>query len=146
MTDFGFSDLNRLAADLTKQAGIISAEVRLSMQQTAMETKKFYAADAAKGVLGKQYSDSIDYTESESGSLGNGSLRVDVGPNLARYGGKTGKGGLVPSFGIFDDPQSSGGIRKAPSRARQRAEKFAEKELVKRLEIAVDESLKKSGL
>lgn len=146
MSDFGFDDLNKLAADLTELPKIITGEVRKTVQQTAMEVKKSWAADAAKGPLGKQYSATIDYTEHEYGAFGQGVMEAEIGPNLARYGGKTGKGGLVPSFGIFDDPASQGKILTPPSRARRRAEKFAETEFVKRLEIAVDESGKKAGL
>jgi hypothetical protein len=145
VTDFGFSDLNKLSADLTALPVILTNEVTFSMQQVGEETKKAWRKDAAKGVLHRQYSGSIDYTQREFGAFGQGVLELEIGPNLARYGGKTGKGGLVPSFGIFDDPIKSG-IRATPTRARQKAEKFAADELLKRLEIAVDESAKKVGL
>ena len=146
-SDFGLDDLNKLSADLTQVPNVLQPEVKASLNQAAFHTRDEWRKDAAKGVLGRQYADSIDFEEREFGAFGQGVLEVNVGPNLARYGGRTGKGGLVPSAGIFDDPESSGGIKGAkPSRARRKAEKFAEKELVERLEVAVDESLKKLGL
>lgn len=140
-----FSELDALVQDLRDVPNLANAEVKKSMQQTAMETKKSYQADAKKGSRGRQYAPTIDYeiTGVGTGNRG-GEINVEVGPNLGRYGGKTGKGGLVPSLGILDDPQS--GIRGTPSRARRRAEKFAAEEMVKRIEIAADESLKKLGL
>ena len=147
--DFGLSDINRLAADLTDLPNLIYAEVKKSMQQTAMETKKVHQKEATKGPGGRQYAATIDYTL-EGVGVGNGraggTISVEVGPNLERYGGKTGKGGLIPSLGFLDDPESTGGISSPPTRARREAEKFVEKELPRRLQIAVDESARRANL
>lgn len=155
--DFGLSDLNRLAADLTNLSGMVYAEVRKSMQQTAMETKKVHQKEASKiSRVGHLYAPTIDYTIEGVGvghGRSGGTISVEVGPNLERYGRKTRsvgaksvKGGLSPSFGFLDDPDATGDMTATPSRARRVAEKFAEKELVRRLEIARDESARRVGL
>ena len=141
-----FSQLDALAQDLTEIPGLINAKAKQAVQHVALNTKKSWAADAKKGPRGGRYAPTIDYEECEFGGFGQGVFEAEIGPNLARYGGKTGKGGLIPSLGILDDPESSGGIRTTPSRARRRAEKFAAKDLVKGIEIAVEQSLKKAGL
>jgi len=141
--DFG---LDALAKDLTHLANIMTNEVTKSMQQVGMTTKKVHQKAARKGPMGAQYAPTIDYTVREYGAFGQGVIEVEIGPNLARYGGKTGKGGLVPSMGILDDPEATGSIATPPSRARRVAEKFAETEVIKRLEMAVDQSAKKVNL
>lgn len=144
---FSFSDLDGLMADLTEVPDLINGKVEQSVQQTAMRTKKSWAADAAKsmpGSIASQYAPTIDYEARTFGGFGQGVFAADIGPNLGRYGGKTGKGGLLPSMGILDDPQG-GSIKTTPSRSRRRAEKFAETELVKGVEIAIAQSLKKLG-
>ena len=146
MAESDFSQLHTLFKDLTEVGDLVQSEVKKSLQQTAIETKESWAADASKGVLGKRYAPTIDFEEREFGAFGQGVLEVVIGPNLERYGGKTGRGGLVPSAGIFDDPLNQGKIRSTPSRARQRAEKFAEAELAERIRIAVDRSLKQKRL
>jgi len=149
VSDFGLSDLNALAADLAALPNIVTAEVRKSVQQTLMETKKAYVKDAMDGPGGRQYAATIDYSIDGVGA-GNGrtggEISGEVGPNIGRYGGKTGKGGLIPSLGFLDDPQSSGGILAAPTRKRLAAERFAADEFPKRLEIVVDESARRAGL
>jgi len=141
-----FSEFDKLNLDLTEAANIDNLQASQIVQQAAHRTKESWAKDAAKGVMGAQYSASIDYTVREFGAFGQGVYAAEIGPNLARYGGLTGKGGLTPSFGIFDDPESSGGISVTPSRARPKAEKFAIKDLEKGVQIAIDKTLKKSGL
>ena len=141
-----FSEFDKLNLDLTEAANIDNLQASQIVQQAAMNTKESWAKDAAKGVMGAQYAPSIDYELKEYGGFGQGVYSAEIGPNLARYGGLTGKGGLTPSFGIFDDPQSSGGISATPTRARPKAEKFAEKDLEKGVQIAIDKTLKRSGL
>ena len=141
-----FSQLDKLSLDLTEAANIDNLQASQIVQQAAMNTKKSWAADAKKGPMGAQYAPTIDYTLKEYGGFGQGVYAVEIGPNLARYGGKTGPGGLTPSFGIFDDPQSSGGISVTPSRARPKAEKFAIKDLEKGVQKAIDQTLKRLGL
>ena len=153
--DADFSQLNALAQDLTEIPHLINAKAKQAVQQAAMNTKKSWAADALKTMpaMGKQYAPTIDYEEREFGGFGQGVFAAEIGPNLARYGGKTGVGGLTPSMGVLDDPQGNAaragwavGISKPPSRARRRAEKFAAKDLVKGIEIAAQQSLREAGL
>lgn len=132
------SDFDDLARDLTEVTGLVLKEVGKSMKQAGFKTRDEWRKLARGNPLGKQYTDTIDFTERDYGAFGQGVFEVEVGPDLARYGGKTGKGGLVPSAGIFDDPNSS--VSRPPDRARRRAEKFAGPELEQRLKIAIDRS------
>lgn len=139
-----FSELLTLAADLTAVAKASPRKARQVVQQTGIRTKAQWAKDAAGNPLGRQYTATIDYTL--TGSVGGGILDVEIGPNLTRYGGKTGKGGLVPSAGIFDDPLRRGGILTPPDRARRKAEAFASDDIVKGIGIALDQALTERGL
>lgn len=141
------SELGVFAANLSQEANIITGEVRKSVQQTAMEVKKRWAADARRafGRLGRQYAPTIDYTLSEDGEEGGaGSLEAEIGPNLARYGGKTGPGGLVPGYGRFEE--APGGVRGRPRGSVRRVEAFAGTEFEKRLQMAVERSQSRSGV
>lgn len=139
-----FSELMALAADLTAVARESPKKARQVVQQTGIRTKAQWAKDASGNPLGRQYTATIDYTL--TGSVGGGILDVEIGPNLARYGGKTGKGGLVPSAGIFDDPLSRGGILTPPDRSRRKAEAFASDDIEKGMAIALDQILTERGL
>jgi hypothetical protein len=147
VADDDFSALHDLATDIEVAAGVTSKKARQAMQQTAIRTKAEYQKLAAGNPLGRQYTATIDYTIDGVGR-GNtsGEITAEVGPNLERYGGKTGKGGLVPSAGIFDDPLSSGSILRPPDRSRRGAEAFAVEELDKGMEIALKQSLEERGL
>ena len=139
------NDFNDLARDLTDLTDITPKKVGQAVQQTAIRTSEEWQKLAKGNPMGEQYTATIDYTEREYGAFGQGVYEAEIGPDLARYGGKTGKGGLMPSAGIFDDPESTPiGVR--PVRARRRAELFADKELTKGIEIALDQSLKAKGL
>jgi hypothetical protein len=95
--------------------------------------------------MGAQYTATIDYELSEGGvEGGRGGYGADIGPDIGRYGGKTGKGGLTPGFGIFDDPEATP-VGAKPVRARPRAELFADDELNKGIDIAVEQSLAEMG-
>lgn len=143
------NDWDSLVADIAALPGALDVQVEKSMQQTAMETKKVWQPAAKRGTRGGVYAPSIDYTVDATGSLLNvlglssagGSLTAEVGPNLSRYGGT----GLVPSWGIFDDPTNVP-AHSSPSRARQVAFTFAQSELPRRMAIALDESLKARNL
>lgn len=134
------SDLLQLERDLTELADLVPAEVPGVMQQVGANTKNRWIELAAKNPLGRQYTATIDYELRGVGAFGQGVFYVDIGPNLERYGGTTGKGGLVPSAGIFDDPLVSPlGVR--PDRSRRQAEKFAIEDLVRGIEVAIERSL-----
>jgi hypothetical protein len=144
--DFNFDEVYGLTADLTSMPEVVNRKVEQAIQQVGIRTKESWAKDARRGPRGSQYAPTIDYEAREFGAFGQGQFTVDIGPNLTRYGGRTGKGGLVPSFGFLDDPQSAGGVNTPPSRARPRAEKFGQEDLVKGIEIAIEQSLKAKGL
>ncbi|MGU3358179.1 hypothetical protein ACLBWJ_13070 [Microbacterium sp. M4A5_1d] len=147
MADDSFDALIR---DLSGVADLVPNKARQAVQQTLMRTRDQWRKAAAGNPLGRQYTAAIDYKiASTAGVMGAGAggaatIEGEVGPNLERYGGKTGRGGLVPSAGIFDDPLSS--VSRAPDRARRKAEEFAGEELTTGLEIAVEQSLNERNL
>ena len=138
-----FDDLNR---DLTSAAELLPKKAAQAIEQTARRTRDRWRRIASRNPLGRQYTATIDYTLRNPSGFGVTDLQAEVGPNLTRYGGKTGRGGLAPSAGIFDDPINQGGIHTTPDRSRVAAEQFAEDELTKGLTIALDQSLKENGL
>lgn len=139
----GAEELRQLAADLNAVAGQSPRKARQVVQQAGKKAKDFWR-ETSRNPLGKQYTASIDY-EIE-GSTRDGEIVLEVGPNLTRYGGKTGRGGLTPSFGIFDDPLRSGGLTTPPDRARRRAEKFTADDVERGITIALDQLLKAHDL
>lgn len=140
-----FDELVTIERDLTQAAGLMPHKAAQAVQQTAVRTRDEWRKLAKENPMGKQYTDAIDYDVREYGAFGQGVYEAEIGPDLARYGGKTGKGGLVPGLGIFDDPESTP-IGVKPVRARKRAESFAEDELEKGIEIAVRQSLAEAKL
>ncbi|OJU41819.1 MAG: hypothetical protein BGN97_03720 [Microbacterium sp. 69-10] len=142
----GVEELAAVERDLTGVAGLIPKKAGQAVQQTLIRTRDEWRKLAKGTPMGQQYTASIDYTAGESGVVGGrGVLEGEVGPDIARYGGKTGKGGLVPGMGFFDDPESTPvGVK--PVRARKRAELFAEDELDRGIDIAVEQSLAERGL
>jgi hypothetical protein len=146
-----FSELLALAADLTAVAKESPKKARQAVQQTGIRTKAQWAKDASGNPFGRQYTATIDYTldgsvQAQNLKSSGTILDLEIGPNLARYGGKTGRGGLVPSAGIFDDPLRQGGILTPPDRSRRKAEKFASDEMEKGITIALDQILTERGL
>ncbi|MGB3376564.1 MAG: hypothetical protein WBA87_15670 [Microbacterium sp.] len=133
------SELSDLFHDLTELADILPTEVKASIKQASFDVRDEWRKLAKGNPLGKQYTDSIDFTQHEYGAFGQGVYESEIGPDLARYGGKTGKGGLMPSAGFYDDPEKTP-IGVKPVRARRRAEIFAETALAKRIDIAVQRS------
>lgn len=141
------SELGVFAANLSQEADLITGEVRKSVQQTAMAVKKRWASDARRafGSLGGRYAPTIDYTLSEDGEEGGaGSFEAEIGPNLARYGGQSGAGGLVPSLGLLEE--AKGGVRGPARGSVRRVEEFAGTEFEKRLLMAVERSQSRSGV
>jgi hypothetical protein len=127
-------DLNKLAADLSAVAAGSPKKARQVVQQTGINTKKHWQS-IAKNPFKGLYTSSIDYEVTASAT----GIDLEVGPNLSRGVG-------APSFGIFDDPLSTGSIKRAPDRARRRAEKFAADDVEKGIGIALDQLLKENGL
>lgn len=142
----GLDEIRQLEVDLTETAGLMAHKAAQAVEQTAVRTKSEWRKLAKRNPLGGRYTSTIDYTVREYGAFGQGVIEAEVGPNLDRYGGKTGRGGLMPSAGIFDDPLNQGGILRAPDRSRQRAEEFAAEELGRGVEIALRQSLAERNL
>lgn len=140
-----FDELEALARDFTTASELMPHKAAQAVQQTGIRTKDEWRKIAKGNPLGGQYTSTIDYTVREYGAFGQGVIEADIGPDLARYGGKTGRGGLVPSAGIFDDPESTP-VGAKPDRSRRRAETFAEEELDKGIEIALSQSLAEAKL
>lgn len=139
-------DVRRLEADLTELANVIPGKVEQAVQQTAIRTKQSWASQArGEHPLGAQYADSIDYEVRTYGAFGQTVIAAEIGPDLARYGGKTGAGGLVPSMGVLDEPMHAP-VDSKPIRAGRVAFEMAEEELAKGIEIALDQSLRAQGL
>lgn len=141
---YDFSELRTLSADL---AVVAKVEVRKSMQQSAIRTKKFWADDARRSFprsIARRYAPTIDYSDLRMLAADDNTYRVDISPNLKRYGGKTGRGGLIPSLGILEEANK--GVRGPARGAINRAQSFAEREFVDRMQLAVDQSLRKRGL
>jgi hypothetical protein len=137
-------DFKKLEADLKDLAQVSPRKARQVVQQAGIRTKQEWQKDAAGNPFHKRYTATIDYEI--TGSVKDGEITLDVGPDIKRYGGKTGRGGLVPSAGIFDDPRRDGGISVTPDRARVRAEKFAADDVEKGIDIAIGQLLKEHGL
>jgi hypothetical protein len=150
MSGFSSPDLDGLVADFSKLSNVVTAEVKKSVQQTAMETKKTWSADArgAFGSLAGRYAPTIDYDVEgvgrgngrSAGSSAGGTINAQIGPNLGRYTG----GGLAAAFGTFEE--ANGGIRGRARGSVRRAEKFAAEEFTERMQRAVDESAKRLNL
>ena len=141
---YDFAEMYQLGADIEAASRL---EVRRSMQQTAIETKKFWQNDARRTfpkVIAGRYAPTIDYTDLRTLAADDNTYRVDIGPNLDRFGGKTGKGGLLPSLGILED--ATGGVRGRPRGSIDRALAFAQAEFVERMQLAVDQTMRTRGL
>lgn len=135
------SEINRLVADLQEVADVIPDLVKKAVQQTAIKTKKEWQSDA-RGKAGRRtrkYARTIDYTEQASSGFGIHAFSAEIGPNLSRYGGR---GGMQPSLGILEESGVKGGGRGSI----RVADRFAEEELLKGVEIAVEQSLRRANL
>lgn len=140
------NDFDRLAKDLTDVAGLVPKKAAQAVEQTAVRTRDEWRRLAAGNPYGAQYTRTISYDVDQDGEGGGrGEYSAEVGPDLGRYGGRTGKGGLVPSAGIFDDPINQGDILRPPDHAARDAGRFAEDELERGVEIAVEQSLREKG-
>lgn len=138
--------LHELTSDLGRLVDVTEFEVKKSVQQAGMDGRKAWQNDAKSsyGRWGRQFAASIDYEEGEFGKTGYGGFAVEIGPNLTRYGGKTGEGGLIPSLAFLDE--ANGGVTARPRGTRERFEPVAEKILAEKMDIAVAESLRKADL
>lgn len=118
MPDFDFSELTQLSQDLGTVPARAIPKVRQAVEIAARKTKDAWrqTAQPLSGKHARQYPGSIDY-DLELNT--DGQISAEIGPNLTRYGGKSGRGGLAPSLGILED--APGGVRSKPQRAGQKA-------------------------
>jgi len=136
------SEVAKLAHDLSSTANASRERVGQAVQQAAINTSKEWKKDTRQKFpikrLAGRYERSVSYDLDSSMGLTKGEFRAEIGPDADRD--KVGK------FGALDDPEGRSFIGRAPSRARQRAEVFASRDLEKGIEIAVDQTLKAMGL
>jgi len=136
------SEVIKLAHDLDSTGKATRERVGQAVQQAAINTSKEWKKDSRQKLpikrLASRFSRSVSYDLDSSMGLTKGEFRAEIGPDADRD--KVGK------FGALDDPQGRGFIGRAPSRARQRAEVFASRDLEKGIEIAIDQTLKGLGL
>lgn len=140
------NELHQLELDLTEFAALVPEKVAQAVQQAALKTAEVWSEAAESHPIGRQYADTIDYDLRHFGAFGQVVYAAEIGPDLARYGGKTGKGGLVPSFGFLDEPESTAGILTPPIHAGRHAAEFAEEELARGVGIALAQSLRAHDL
>lgn len=138
MPSFDFSELNALTQDLGSVPTSSIPKIRQAVEIAARKTKDAWRQTAAplSGRHARQYPASIDY-ELELNT--DGEISAEIGPNLTRYGGKTGQGGLAPSLGILED--APGGVRARPQRARQKAAQVGADDLETGLAKALEDLL-----
>lgn len=116
-----FSELTRLAADLTGAPEAAARFVKKAVQYTATELKKDWQQGAERsGLTG--YAAAIDYDMKYPG----GAIQAEIGPNLTRNQG---------SFGFVED--APGGVRSMPQHAGRDALRANEADFVRGLEIAI---------
>ncbi len=116
-----FSELNKLAADLTHAPAIANRNVSKAVQYTATEIKQDWSQGAERTGLTK-YASSIDYDMNYPGAA----VEAEIGPNMRRPQGK---------FGFVED--ANGGVRSAPQHAGRDAMEANEPDFVRGLEIAI---------
>lgn len=133
-------DLVRDLGEFPKHAGRF---VEGALKKTAHGMKEDWQHLAAlpSGGHAKHYPPSIDFdiTKSEFPTY-----EAEIGPNLKRYGGKTGKGGLAPSLGILEE--ANGGVRAAPQNVRPGVIKANETDFERGMDRAIDDALRRAGL
>lgn len=127
MTDFDFSELMKLAADLGDAEVKVIPFARKAVEFTANQVKKDWKPEAKVSGGARAYSSSIDY-EMKLGT--DGSIGADIGPNLDRPGGM---------WGLLED--APGGVLSAPQHAGRRAAKKNEADFVKGLLRAGEDAL-----
>lgn len=126
------SDLDGLIRDLDQVTRVSPKVAREILQEVAEPAKQHWKQAASTGRTASRYARRITYNTYENAD----GARAEIG---ARIGGSG-------SLGILDDPESTGGIRSKPSRARRDTAKFIDKEFGKRGRIVVDKALKDAGL
>lgn len=123
-----FSELRRLAADLTSAPAEARPFVRTALRVTAHHIKDDWRAGANRtGLHG--YAADVTYEMRESA----GSVEAEIGPT---------PDGDQGSFGFVED--AGGGVRSAPQHAARDALERNEEDFVRGLEIALADGLVKA--
>ena len=119
-----FSELLKLAADLTAAPAKAAPKIRQALQFTATEIKNDWRRAANRtGLAG--YAADVTYDTKFTAT----SVEAEIGPTIGDMG----------SFGLVED--GGGGVRSAPQHAARNAAKRAEPDFVKGLEIAIADVL-----
>lgn len=123
-----FSDLDKLAADLTAAPAEARPFIRKALQYTAFNIRDEWRATAARtGLAG--YAASVGYSTEEKAQ----SIEAEIGPTPGRRQG---------SFGFMED--GGGGVRSAPQHAGRDALKHNEPDFFDGLEKALADGLEKA--
>jgi hypothetical protein len=119
-----FTELNRLAADLTRVPDKANRFVKKALEVTARNVKDDWRQGADRSGLGG-YAADIDYDLKTPA----GEIVAEVGPTIGGAG----------SFGFVED--GGGNVRSAPQHAARDALRANEDDFVRGLEIAVFDAL-----
>jgi hypothetical protein len=128
MTDF--SELDKLAADLTSVPAETIPFARSALQFTAHNIRDEWREEAARTGL-EAYGASVGYDTEIKAS----SIWAEIGPTPGRRQG---------SFGFVED--ANGGVRSAPQHAGRDALKNNEKDFHAGIDKALADGLRKAGL
>lgn len=123
-----FSELDKLAADLTSAPEEARPFIRKALQYTAHTIRDEWRAEAARTGLAA-YAASVGYDTEEKAS----SITAEIGPTPGRR---------QASFGFVED--ANGGVRSAPQHAGRDALKHAEPDFFDGLEKALHDGLEKA--
>ena len=128
MSDFDFSDVMNLAADLGTVEARVLPLARKAVEFTANGIKKDWKPDAKVSGGARAYAAAIDY---EMKLDVDGVIGAEVGPNLDRPGG---------SWGLLED--APGGVLSAPQHAGRKAAAKNQADFVKGLLQAGEDALR----
>lgn len=123
-----FSELDKLAQDLTTAPAEARPFIRKALQFTAFNIRDEWRAEAARTGL-EAYGASVGYETSEKATV----IEAEIGPTPGRRQG---------SFGFVED--ANGGVRSAPQHAGRNALKNNEADFVEGLEKALADGLRKA--
>ena len=114
MADDGWAEWGVLSRDLASADKRVVDNVEKALKVTSMNVKKSWQKKAARKGL-KQYAATVDFEVHQSFAFGGAAVQSEIGPNMTRYRGKVGKGGLVAAMGFIEE--AKGDIAAAPQHA-----------------------------
>ncbi len=123
-----FSELSKLAADLTQAPQEALKRVRQAVEYTATELKRDWAQGAERTGL-DSYAASVDYDINYPG----GAVEAEIGPNHGKRQGK---------FGFVED--GGGKVRSDPQHAGRDALRANEDDFYRGLDIALYDATEKA--